>query len=100
MNLKNKVEKILKEFPETRNSDISLTIQIWRTFYPEFLETDKLGRELVCLDALFELPREDIVKRYRAKFNEEGLYLPTDEEVLRQRHLKEKQFRKELGYEA
>jgi len=91
--LKSKVEYCLNYFPETRNSDISLTIKIWEEFYPTLLNNG-----MVNIKNLFELPREDNVKRIRAKFNSKGKYLPTDIKIIQARGLKENKWREELGY--
>ena len=83
--LKNQVERVLQKYPETRNSDITLTIQIWKEFYPTRVMDGK-----VSLADLYDLPREDNVKRVRAKFqNEENKYLPTVWEIARKRKINE-----------
>ena len=98
--LKQQVLFCLETYPATRNSDIALTIQIWKSYYGDKLYfSDKTKQWYVKLDYLFDLPREDNVKRIRAKIqNEEGLFLPTDEEVIKQRKLEEKMWRQKLGY--
>ena len=84
----------LKEFPDTRNSDIELTIAVWKQFYPQRIIVGKTGTEVVRLRDLFDLPREDYVKRIRAKVqNEQGLYLPTSLEVAKQRDINEYEWR-------
>lgn len=55
-------------------------------------------KECVLLEDLFDLPREDNVKRIRAKFNEEGLYLPTSEEVAKRRNMNIPEWREAMGY--
>ena len=95
--LKSKVEKILEDIPKTRNSDIELTKQIWKTFFPEKI-IDHNGHDVVALNVLIDLPREDNVKRIRAKVqNEEGKFLPTDEKVAIKRGLNKLKWRKDLG---
>lgn len=87
--LKRKVEYVLISWPETRNSDIELTHRIWKVFHRGDLAQSN-GKTLVYLDAMFKLPREDNVKRIRAKFqNEKGLYLPTSWEVAKKRNINE-----------
>lgn len=94
--LKGQVEYTLKTLPATRNSDIALTISVWQYFYPSLVQDGK-----VALDNLFDLPREDSVKRIRAKFqNEMNLYLPTDEKVALARGFKEEEWRELLGYQG
>ena len=98
--LKKQVEYCLVNFPETRNSDITLTLEIWRQFFPQrIIIGTKTGREAIALKDLYDLPREDNVKRIRAKFqNEQNLYLPTDWKVAKQRKINEDTWRVALGY--
>ena len=96
--LSKKVEYILDKYPETRNSDILLTILIWTIFHRSKL---KIIENDLCVpvNALYDLPREDNVKRIRAKLqNEENKYLPTHPKVRKQRGIKEEQWRRYLGY--
>ena len=80
--LKDKVEHCLKNLPETRNSDITLTIAIWQNHH-------SVGSQ-ISLSQLYDLPREDNIKRIRAKFqNEMDLYLPTDWKVAKKRRINE-----------
>jgi hypothetical protein len=97
-NLKQQIEWVLQASPETRNSDIALTLAIWRRFYGEKLRKAADGEEYVRLQNLFDLPREDNVKRIRAKFNAEGKYWPTDLKIARARGILEDQWRVEMGY--
>jgi len=89
--LKSQVEAVLADEPETRNSDIGLLIAIWRKFY---------GIKMaVNVSQLYELPREDNVKRIRAKFqNEEGKYLPTELKIALKRGILEDKWRAFMGY--
>ena len=90
--LKGKVKMVLTQYPATRNSDIALTIQIWKMFYGI--------REEVELARLYDLPREDNVKRIRAKFCQKGFYwaYPTTLEVAKRRGIAEDMWREALGY--
>ena len=94
--LKKKIEYCLQKYPETRNSDIKLTNSIWVEYYGDKLIKIN-DRLLVHLTDLYELPTQESVKRIRAKLNEQGLYLPTSEEVLKQRRLLEKKYRLEYS---
>ena len=79
------VEEILTEIPETRNSDIKLTIEIWKIYYPQYIK-NRAGEEVVSLRTLYDLPREDNIKRLRAFIqNTEGRLLPTTWEIAKQR---------------
>lgn len=55
--LKFQVEHCLKEFPETRDSDITLTIAIWKVFYPDYVRQGASGEWGVWLNDLYTLPR-------------------------------------------
>ena len=79
------VEEVMTDIPETRNSDIKLTLEIWKRFYPKYIK-DLDGVEVVPLSSLYTLPREDNVKRLRAFIqNTEGRLPPTTWEVAKQR---------------
>jgi len=109
-NLKDQVIEILRDIPETRNSDITLTIEIWKRFFPE----KTIGGECsaVRFSDLYDLPREDNIKRIRAKLTEEELKrinegkmtgeeyvaLPTSEQVAKKRCINEALWQKALGY--
>lgn len=92
--LKNQVEKILQEYPETRNSDITLMLKIWEVFHSTdgMIETKKM----------YELPRHDAVKRIRAKFCQENKAwaIPTDWKIAKARKINEEKWRLALGYKA
>lgn len=96
--IKDQVEFCLRNYPETRDSDITLTIKIWKTFHLQYLRQDDRLNYMVPLEYLFELPREDNVKRVRAQFNSEGKYYPTKWEVAKARGIKEDEWRVALGY--
>jgi hypothetical protein len=97
--LKKMVEEGLRECEDCRNSDIKLTNWIWVNFYPDVLTKTSLGDYAVRLLDLYDLPREDNVKRIRAVFqNEKNMYLPTDEKVRKQRKINEEQWRLFLGF--
>lgn len=96
--LKDKVEHVLEKYPDTRNSDVELTIKIWEEFHSNMILTER-GVKLIRLRALFELPREDNVKRVRAKIqNEEHRFLPTKLSIALKRGILEDVWRRELGY--
>lgn len=101
INLTRKVRTILQNVPASRNSDITLTLSIWVTYHKDMLQEDprRPGKYVVPLRHVFDLPREDNIKRIRAKIqNEERLYLPTDPEILMQRAKLSKEWRTFLGY--
>lgn len=97
--LKDKIEYILREYPKTRNSDIRLTIELWKRFHRSSLVQNKNGSIFVPLENLFELPREDNIKRVRAKTQNVDLkYLPTNWEIAKKRGIQENVWRKAMGY--
>jgi len=89
MTLKDKIIHCLNKYPDTRNSDIRLTNAVWYEYHNSKLIRLDNGELAVKLVDLYELPREDMIKRTRALLNSEGLYLPTDEKILKQRKLLE-----------
>lgn len=98
--LEYKVRYVLAKDPDTRNSDITLTTHIWWYFHKDSVVKIN-DKYYVCVSDLHELPREDNIKRIRAKIqNEEKLYLPTSETVARKRKWNEQEWRKSLGYSS
>ncbi len=99
------IENILKTYPDTRNSDITLTLYVWMFGYSHLIggmwdaqEAPSYRGATVELKHLFELPREDNVKRIRAKFNAQGLYWPTDLKIAKARGIQEDKWREFMGY--
>lgn len=95
--LDGKVRFVLEHYPDTRNSDIRLTQVIWYVYCKDKVQF--IGDEaVVALKDMYELPREDNVKRIRAKIqNEEHLFVPTVWEVAKRRGMKEDDWRGYLG---
>lgn len=98
--LRDMIEDRLEHAEETRNSDIKLTIAIWIKYYPDqVLDTSRGEKTGIFLESLFKLPREDNVKRIRAKIqNVEHRFLPTDPEVRKKRQISEEEWYDYLGY--
>ena len=98
--LKQQVISVLRDSPRTRNSDIHLTIEIWKRFYNDSLILGKHTQtHYISIYKLFDLPREDHIKRVRAKIqNEDKKYLPTDFAIFEARAKSSKEWRKYLGY--
>lgn len=99
MKLKDRVERILQLFPDSRNSDVTLMIHLWKRYFNEKIIHSKDGKEqAINLKSLYDLPREDHIKRWRAKFQNDRLkYLPTSWEVAKQRRINEGVWRAEMG---
>jgi hypothetical protein len=92
MKLEYKIIHCLKKYPETRNSDILLTRAVWYEFHNSKI-FEHNGKTAIYTEDLMELPREDHVKRIRAKIQNDKAnprYLPTTEEVLKKRKILEK----------
>lgn len=102
-NLKTKIEYCLKKYPATRNSDITLTNSIWYEFYNNKLVKEDCNGKIdyfVRLKDLYDMPKQDDVKRIRAKIqNKENRYLPTSEKVAKQRRINEHTWRAYMGYD-
>lgn len=101
--LDKQVRAILQNHEPSRNSDITLMIQLWIRFYPSLVKKiTTLGSTqlYVRLTDLRELPREDNIKRVRAKIqNVEKKYVPTNPEVAKKRGWEIEAWRNYLGYE-
>ena len=98
--LDGQVRYILRADKESRNSDITLTIALWRKFYPEAIKLEN-GQLYIAVHDLFNLPREDNIKRVRAKIqNVEKLYIPTDPDIAEKRGWELESWREYLGYDG
>jgi len=96
--LKEQIGIILREYPDSRNSDVTLMIILWERFYPHYiLENKATGDKGINIKSLYDLPREDHIKRYRAVFqNVDNKYLPTSLEVVKQRRINEETWREAM----
>lgn len=84
--LKDHVESVLRDLPDTRNSDVTITLYVWlRVGGDRVFEIDGKEGKFIRLKDIIGLPSEDKVSRIRRKFQEEGKYVATDPEVLRRR---------------
>ena len=98
-NLKAKVRTVLEAVPESRDSDIRLTMELWSRYFPQYIRNGASGEEWVWLKDLYDLPREDNVKRVRAQIqNVEHEFLPTSWEVAKQRRINEDRWREAMDY--
>lgn len=80
--LTDRVEYCLREYPETRNSDIELFARLCERFYPPFDQPLYNWRDLA--GALHQVPSLDHLSRLRRKVIEKyeyKRYLPTDKRV-------------------
>ncbi|WP_158294573.1 DUF3800 domain-containing protein [Halomonas urmiana] len=83
---KTKVAHILNLYPESRNSDITLTIKYWETFQPDIYSSHG-----ILPKDLFRLERMHYIVRARAKIqNEYNLFTPnTEVKRFRRKHEEE-----------
>ena len=94
---KQKVRFILETIEGTENCDITLMIEILKFYHPNQLLLDELGNPIgISFEEMYNVPREDHIKRYRAFFNSIGRYITTDKEVAKQRGLSEEKWREEM----
>jgi hypothetical protein len=97
-NLREIVEKELSINKKARNDDQFLTLSIWWRHYPEYFIVHEC-KYYIKADAVLSLPREDNIKRLRAKIqNEERKYLPDDPIVRKKRGISEEVWLKYCTY--
>ena len=53
--IKSRVQFILKYFPQSRNSDVRLTIELWKQFYPEIVKDGSTGKAIFLGELLLTL---------------------------------------------
>lgn len=96
--LEKHIRAVLAKDERSRNSDIRLTHAIWVTYYRKHIKMID-GQPYVQMKAMYDLPREDNIKRIRAKIqNDLHEFLPTDPEVARKRGWEIDEWRAYLGY--
>lgn len=91
-----KVAKILSEEPETRDSDLHLTIRVFERYYPHFITDGSIK-----LTDLFNVPKQYDIQRIRAHIqNTLGLFqasLPVREARLKRGEKKRQKFSREAN---
>lgn len=100
--LTKQILEVLENTPASRDSDQYLTLCIWNRYYPRYIKNEETvidvvdGKEVtaivkyVALKDIMNLPREDNIKRIRAKIqNEQNKFLPTSWAVAKQRKINE-----------
>lgn len=91
-----KVAKILSEEPETRDSDLHLTIRVFERYYPQFITDGSIK-----LTDLFNVPKQYDIQRIRAHIqNTLGLFqasLPVREARLKRGEKKRQRFSREAN---
>ena len=103
--LKDKVEFVLENYPESRNSDKLLTVILWKEFYPQYINRvtidniSKFSERVIKLSDILFLPSQDGIKRVRAHIqNHQRRYPPTSSKVAKERGWQEHIWRQTLGY--
>lgn len=87
-NLKDKVWCLLRDHPKARDSDQWATIKLWTILFPHLIDYTDPKNPKIALKDIMNMPREDNVKRVRAIIqNVDGEFLPTSEEVAKQRKI-------------
>lgn len=82
-----KVEFILKHFPEARNNDNYLIYLYW-----------KLVDQCETLEDIMHATSPEVIRRARQKIqNEKGQYKPTDPEIIKRRRIAEKSIREGIN---
>lgn len=96
--LERQIKTVLQADEQSRNSDIRLTQVLWFKFYPTYL-LQRGGAVYVDITKLYELPREDNIKRIRAKIqNVDHEFVPTSAEVAKKRGWNIDEWKSYLGY--
>lgn len=91
--VKERVEFVLRNYPETRNDDFYLWLIYVRLFCKELAKYISY----IPYEVLKKAPKFETIRRVRQKIqNEEHKYLPTNPKVLKKRRLLEKTWRKAI----
>lgn len=94
--IKNKVEAILREYPNTRNSDHLLLATYWQMFDRELIANNEAG-DWIHISKVPELTSPESIRRYRQIIQGEGKYLATDT-VIKGRRKKASQIAAQVFY--
>jgi hypothetical protein len=91
--VQSRVAYVLSQYPETRNSDVTLQIQYWQVFQRRLLSGG-----MVTFDNLYELERLTTLKRARAYIqNTLKLFQATDDRVAKHRKQLDEEKRQEYA---
>ena len=98
LTIKEQVEYVLKKYPSSRELDELLWWLVLKIFYPDICKAFGEGAKkgYIPREVLEKVPRFETVSRWRRKFNEQGLYLPKNKEVLRRRRRGEEMWRRTM----
>lgn len=92
--VKDQVYNILEEHPETRNDDRLLLLAYWSK-----INGIKIPAETAMLFAQYATSPESIT-RVRRKIQSQGLFPPTEEDVIKQRRQREQDMREHYGSQS
>jgi len=93
---KEKVERILEKYEDSRNDDLVLLARYLSVFRQSLIHRDSSNRAYVYLDEMNARkmpPSQTLANNRKVIQNEEGKYLPTDEKVRKARRIKEENIR-------
>lgn len=85
MTIRDNVAKILKDYPETRNSDKLLILKYWELVDKLPMDNIDKFREAFVKKST----NTESIRRARQLIQEEGKFLPTDKHVIEKRRRKE-----------
>lgn len=88
---RDRVAYLLKNYPDTRESDITLTLRYWREFQPDIYTGDAVNPYL-----LFKLERLTTIARLRAKIQNEYRLFRGSDEVQHKRRQKEAEVKESM----
>lgn len=91
-NIRKNVEQILQDYPQTRNSDRLLYVTYWKVIDDLPIDNETSARNFAKLFVKKSTNSESI-RRARQLIQQEGLFLPTDEKVIKARHKKQIQMK-------
>jgi hypothetical protein len=87
--LKEKVEAILRDRPETRNNDKLLVMEYWRTFHEDSIARNEIG-DWVLLSSLIDLTAPEGITRARRLIQHKDKKYPATDPVVIERRKREK----------
>jgi len=91
---------MLEAVPNTRNHDGELWAYVCNHFFPDSFRTIDGERWVRVKDVAYNLPSQDNIKRIRAQFqNDDGLFPPTDPQVVLKRQRNEKEWESHINRE-
>ncbi len=87
-NIRKNVEQILQDYPQTRNSDRLLYVTYWKVIDDLPIDHETSARKFANL-FIKNSTNSESIRRARQLIQQEGLFLPTDDSVIKARHKKQ-----------